>query len=168
MIKSHTPVTLRAVRPSDAEGLCEMANLPGYRRGTMRMPFEAVEFWSKRIAASPAENTWIVAEAEGRIAGTGQLMPRMMARTTHAGDVVLGVRDDCTGRGVGSAILAALLDVADNWRGLTRLQLSVFADNTAAIRLYEKHGFQIEGRAVTAALVDGVYTDALWMARLVS
>ena len=81
-------------------------------------------------------------------------------------DVVLGVRDDCTGRGVGSAILAALLDVADNWRGLTRLQLSVFAGNTAAIRLYEKHGFQIEGRAVKAALVDGVYTDALWMARL--
>ncbi|WEX07598.1 GNAT family N-acetyltransferase [Chelativorans sp. AA-79] len=78
----------------------------------------------------------------------------------------MGVADDFVGRGIGSAILGALCDVADNWRGLKRLELTVYADNEPAIRLYRKHGFQVEGRHVNAGFSEGTYKDLFSMAHL--
>lgn len=160
------PVFLRATHPRDAAALTAMANKPGFRRGTLRMPFESHAFAEKRIADTPAHFTSIVAEVEGLVVGQGALMPRQRARIDHIGDIALGIDDDWTGRGIGSMILAALIDVADNWRGLKRLELSVFVDNERAIGLYQKYGFEVEGRALKAALVDGVYVDHFMMARL--
>ena len=42
----------------------------------------------------------------------------------------------------------------------------MFAGNAPAIRLYERHGFAVEGRKAKAALTDGAYVDMLSMARL--
>ena len=64
-----------------------------------------------------------------------------------------------------AAILAALIDLAENWLGLTRLELTVYADNAAAIGLYRKFGFVAEGTHVGYALREGVMVDALAMAR---
>ena len=46
------------------------------------------------------------------------------------------------------------------------LELHVYTDNAAGIRLYEKFGFAIEGTAREFALRDGTYIDAYAMARL--
>ncbi|RUM98935.1 GNAT family N-acetyltransferase [Pseudaminobacter arsenicus] len=158
--------TLRAIRPSDAEALCAMANMPGFRRGTLRMPFETVESWEKRIAKAGAGDSWIVAEVDGKIVGHGNLVVRSTPRRAHIGEIVMGVADDFVGRGIGTAILSALLDVADNWRGLKRVELTVYADNEPAIRLYESRGFEVEGRHIKAGFSDGKYHDLLTMARL--
>ena len=69
-------------------------------------------------------------------------------------------------KGVGSKLLAAVLDVADNWMNLRRGELTVYADNEAAIGLYQKFGFETEGRLRQYALRDGMMVDALTMARL--
>ena len=50
--------------------------------------------------------------------------------------------------------------------GLKRIELTVFADNAAAIRLYEKFGFELEGTHRAYAYRDGQFADALCMARL--
>ena len=107
---------LRAIRLSDAEALCTILACPGLRRGTLRIPFETVESWEKRIAKSGAESTWIVAEVEGKVVGHGNLTVQSAPRRAHIGEIVIGVDDGFVGRGIGAAILAALLDVADNWR----------------------------------------------------
>ncbi|MGB3634406.1 MAG: GNAT family N-acetyltransferase [Rubrobacteraceae bacterium] len=53
------------------------------------------------------------------------------------------MRDDWQGKGVGSALLEAALDLADNWLGVTRVRLQVYTDNKAGITLYERFGFEI-------------------------
>jgi putative acetyltransferase len=58
------------------------------------------------------------------------------------------VRDDWHGQGVGTALIEAAIDLADNWRNLTRLELRVFTDNAPAIHLYEKVSFETEGRFI--------------------
>ncbi len=78
----------------------------------------------------------------------------------------MGVRDDWQGQGVGSALMQAALDLADNWLNLTRVELTVYTDNAAAIALYTKFGFEIEGTHRAFALRDGVFVDAHAMARL--
>ncbi|RFB81409.1 GNAT family N-acetyltransferase [Methylovirgula sp. 4M-Z18] len=161
-----TSFTLRAVRAGDAEELARMANLPGFRSGTLRIPFESVESWKRRLDNTGPELTWIVAEINEQLIGTGNLRAYTPARTAHIGEIFLGVADTHVGRGVGNALLAALIDVADNWRGLKRLELDVFADNEPAIRLYKKHGFEVEGRCLKAGFRNGEYVDTLMMARL--
>jgi putative acetyltransferase len=62
--------------------------------------------------------------------------------------------------------MAALIDWADQWAQLLRIELTVFADNDAAIALYRKFGFEHEGTHRAYALRDGVYADVHAMARL--
>ena len=73
------------------------------------------------------------------------------------------VRTDCQGQGIGTALLEAVLDLADNWLMLRRVELEVYADNGGAIRLYERLGFETEREAAVKA---GAYVDTLVMARL--
>jgi putative acetyltransferase len=44
------------------------------------------------------------------------------------------------------------------------VELVVRADNAAAIALYQRHGFELEGRLRDYMVVDGVRHDALQMA----
>ena len=48
-------------------------------------------------------------------------------------------------RGVGTALIAAVIDLADRWLNLKRLELQVWSDNHRAIALYERFGFRSVG-----------------------
>jgi len=87
-------------------------------------------------------------------------------RRRHVGQIGMAVRDDWQGKRVGTALMQAAIDLADNWLNLTRLELELFVENTPAIRLYEKCGFTIEGTLVDFAFRDGQYVDTYIMARL--
>ncbi|NIP56209.1 MAG: GNAT family N-acetyltransferase, partial [Phycisphaerae bacterium] len=45
---------------------------------------------------------------------------------------------------VGTALMTGLLNIADDWLDLKRVELEVFTENNFAIRLYEKFGFEKE------------------------
>jgi len=78
----------------------------------------------------------------------------------------MAVRDDWQGKGVGSALMRAAVDLADKWLNLSRLELDVYTDNEPAIRLYKKFGFGVEGTLMNFAFRDGQYVNAFLMARL--
>ena len=58
-----------------------------------------------------------------------------------------------------------LIDLADNWLLLKRVDLTVYPDNLRATKLYEKFGFVREGIMKYAATQHGKYADVLLMAR---
>ncbi len=62
--------------------------------------------------------------------------------------------------------MKALIDAADNWLNLSRLELTVFTDNEPALKLYQNLGFVIEGTHKKFAFRDGEYIDAHTMARV--
>ena len=78
----------------------------------------------------------------------------------------MGVHDDWQGKGIGTALMRACVEMADKWLNLTRLELEVYTDNEAAIRLYERFGFEREGTLRQYAFRDGQYVDSYLMARL--
>ncbi|WAJ28643.1 GNAT family N-acetyltransferase [Antarcticirhabdus aurantiaca] len=157
--------SIRAAEPRDAEGLAALSNLPGYRFGTLRLPFDTAEAVRKRVLGENPNMTLIVAEAENRIVGSASLQ-RYTGRRAHVGAIGMGVHDDHLRRGIGRALLSALTELADDWLGLVRLELEVNTDNAAAIALYEAAGFEIEGRARQSILRQGVLVDTFAMARL--
>jgi len=67
---------------------------------------------------------------------------------------------------VGSALVAAVVDLADNWLNIKRIELEVYTDNEAAIHLYEKFDFAIEGTKRKYAFREGEYVDTHVMARV--
>jgi putative acetyltransferase len=89
-------------------------------------------------------------------------------RMRHVGSIGMAVRDDWQGRGVGTALMEAALDLADNWLNLTRIELRVYTDNAAAIALYEKFGFEVEGTHRRLAFRNGEYVDGYSMARIIA
>jgi putative acetyltransferase len=76
------------------------------------------------------------------------------------------VHDDYAGRGIGRALIEALLDLADNYLGLKRVELDVITDNEAAIHLYESLGFEREGIKRCALFRGGTFVDLLMMGRI--
>lgn len=84
----------------------------------------------------------------------------------HVGAVGLFVHADYQGRGVGTTLMETLLDLADHWLMLVRVELEVFADNEQAIRLYEKLGFEKEGLLRMTTVRNGRYVDEYKMARI--
>ena len=64
--------------------------------------------------------------------------------TEEAHIVTLAVRDDCRRRGVGELLLITLIETA-RLAGQEAVTLECRVSNTAALRLYEKYGFQRVG-----------------------
>jgi putative acetyltransferase len=155
---------IRARQSSDAQALTQLVNLPGFRFGTMRLPFHSPQEVAGWIEKAPTTNVELVAEVDGQIVGQAGLH-RFAGRQAHAGGLGMGVHDAWTGRGIGTALLTALLETADKWLGIRRLQLTVYVDNAPAIHLYKRFGFVIEGTHKAYALRDGQYVDVHTMAR---
>lgn len=87
-------------------------------------------------------------------------------RRRHALAIGISVLPEAQGHGVGSALMSAMCDYADNWVGALRLELNVYTDNARALALYRKFGFEIEGTHRGYALRDGQYVDSHSMARV--
>lgn len=120
-----------------------------------------------RSAQASPNSTILVAEANDQLVGYVGAVGGTYRRTRHSAYVVIGVRRDWQGRGVGRALLSALEEWARAHQ-LLRLELTVRADNDRARRLYERAGFVAEGVRRGSLLVDGELVDEIAMARLVS
>lgn len=158
-------LVIRAAHSGDAEALTAIVAMPGVRYGTLRLPFQTVAETKSRLENLGPGGKEIVADLAGQVVGSLFIGP-MQGRRRHVASIGMGVHDDFTGRGVGSALLKAALDLADNWLDIRRVELTVFTDNDSAIRLYENNGFLIEGHLRDYAFRDGRYVDAYSMARL--
>lgn len=159
---------IRRTEPSDYEAVQRILASPKVVWGTLQLPFPSIEQWRKRLAEPPEGLFSLVACVENNEV-VGQLALQTFPnrpRRRHVGQIGMAVRDDWQGKRVGTALMQAAIDLADNWLNLTRLELELFVENTPAIRLYEKCGFTIEGTLVDFAFRDGQYVDTYIMARL--
>jgi L-phenylalanine/L-methionine N-acetyltransferase len=158
-------VTIRATRVDDYQAITALFNLPKYRAGTARLPYQRPEQTRKWLEGLSADAFNIVAVLDDEIIGQAGL-ERRWGRRSHAAELGIGVHDDHQGEGVGTALLQEIVDAADNWLAIRRVELTVFTDNAPAIRLYEKFEFESEGIKRAFAFRAGRYADVLAMARL--
>ena len=161
---------VRKARVSDAPAFARIMSDPAVYAQLLQMPHADEELWRHRLAETCApgkDNLLLVAEIDGELIGAAGLHSTGLSpRRRHAMGLGIQVRADWQGRGAGALLMQSLCDYADRWLGLLRLELTVFVDNHGAQGLYRRFGFVDEGVLRAYALRDGVYTDALSMARL--
>lgn len=160
-------ILIRRVEPGDYKAVQQVFVHPEVMRGTLQLPFPSEDLWKKRLEGANEDLYGLVACVEGGIVGIGDVTTFSKSpRRRHAGYVGLVVHEKWHGKGVGTALMKALIDVADKWLNLTRLELTVFIDNEPAVRLYKKLGFVVEGTHRKFAFRDGEYADCYAMARV--
>lgn len=106
-----------------------------------------------------------VAESDHQLVGHLQAFGGRLRRNRKTLYLVVGVLQVHAGRGVGTALFQTLEEWARNI-GVHRLELTVMTHNAAAVALYRKMGFEVEGTARDTLLVDGRYVDEYLMAKL--
>lgn len=158
-------ITIRRAEPEDYAAVQAIYAMPRAQAGTLQLPFPSRDLWRQRMQAVDPNAHLLLACAGEVVVGQLGLYVPANPRRRHVGELGMGVRDDWQGKGAGTALLAAAIDLADRWLQLRRLELQVYADNAAAIALYARHGFIEEGRHRDFAFRDGVFVDALTLAR---
>jgi len=159
-------IRVRAAEPADMAQVAEVMNQPRAVWGTLQTPLTPAAMREHRFDATDPNNRMLVAELEERVVGCIGLHREPAHRRSHAAHIGMAVHDAYAGRGVGTALMAAVVDLAERWWNIRRLELNVYADNARAIALYERFGFEREGLHRAYAWRDGVYVDSLAMARL--
>ncbi|MGD9780954.1 MAG: N-acetyltransferase family protein [Kiritimatiellia bacterium] len=128
-------------------------------------PLESVRNFIAQVLAKGWSQFYAV--RDGQVVGWCDVVRDERPGLTHVGRLGLGLLPEYRGQKIGARLLAAT--VADAFqKGLTRIELEVFAANARAIALYRKFGFVEEGRKRQARCLDGVPEDSLCMALLQS
>jgi putative acetyltransferase len=160
-------MTIRRAEPDDYELVTTIFRDDLTTSGTLQVPFPSVDRWRKNMAEPVEGDYLLLAFVDGQVAGLAGLHPvGKSPRRAHARMLSICVIGPYQGKGVSRALMQALMDLADKWLPVTRIELTVFADNERAIKLYRRFGFEMEGTHKAYALRDGAYVDTLAMARI--
>ena len=167
LLEERPSITIRPAHPDDVNDLSALWQHPLVCATTLQMPSQ--EIWQTRQRMDgppPAGLHRLVADDNGRCVGMITVNQRQNPRQMHVGGIGMMVQPDYWGMGIGSQLMAAILEITDNWLNLTRVELEVNTDNPAAVHLYQKFGFEIEGTHKLHGFGNGRWADSYFMARL--
>ena len=159
-------ISIRHTEPDDFKAVQSLYAQPKCYSGTLQLPYPSLSHWQTRLANIDKNNHNLVAEIDNVIVGQITMEIMEKARRKHVATLGMAVSHKQQNKGIGYQLLTAIIDLADNWLAIRRIELEVYTDNHAAIALYEKAGFVIEGTAKDYAFRDGKYVNAYLMARL--
>ena len=90
-------------------------------------------------------------------------------RAHGLGEVGIMIGDRAAwGRGIGSAAIARLADIATHELGLRKLSAGCYASNQGSARAFEKAGFHVEAVRPAHFLLDGRPEDLILLGRLLT
>jgi putative acetyltransferase len=140
--RDQAPITVRRASVADAAAYARIMGHPEVLPGLLQVPYTNESLWAARLAqtAEPGKlDLFLVAELDGQVAGNVGLHPAMpLPRRRHAAHLGMAVDRAHWGQGVGSALLGAVCDYADNWGHYLRLELGVYVDTLMMARLHPK------------------------------
>lgn len=137
-----------------------LAATGGERREPVIFAFAKAILHRKRVHT-------LIALVEGEYAGYITIVFGKFRKVGETAYIVIGVKAAHRGKGIGTRLLNEAEHFARS-RKMHRMELEVFEGNQAAVRLYEKLGYQIEGRRREAVRTSNGYSDIIWMGKLLT
>ncbi len=166
-VKKSKPgdVTVRGIEASDWEDCADIVRGESVYTDTLQLPYLSRDVTRDRLENPPDDLHMLAAVIDERVVGVLGLHLGT-DRRVHSASLGMMVHEDYQGRGVGSALMAAAVELAENWMNISRISLEVHTDNEAGLALYRKFGFAIEGTLHMYSYRAGRYVDAYMMARV--
>lgn len=157
---------VRHSRESDIEQIRLVYAEPSSYSATLQLPFPSLHLWEKKLATLPDGSFSLVACRAEEILGQLGIAVHKNPRRKHTANLGMAVRTSARRQGVGSALVAAAIDLAERWLAVRRIELEVYTDNAAAIGLYKKFGFAVEGTLRQYAFRNGEFVDVHVMSKI--
>jgi GNAT superfamily N-acetyltransferase len=163
-------VSIRRLTPDDAEAYfalrlrCMHDAALQFRSAPEDVVREGLAHWTARLAS---DDERIVGVFDGKVLiGIGGITRDWRVKLRHKA-LLFGmfVAPDATGRGIGLAIVNALIDEARGF--VSSLHLTLMADNDRALALYERAGFTVYGREPQSVMQPDGPGDELLMWRAI-
>ncbi|MFH0521729.1 GNAT family N-acetyltransferase [Streptomyces sp. M41] len=121
--------------------------------------------WAEFDAAKLPRHRYVALDLSGRVLGWIAAVP-VSDRCAYAGVVEhsVYVHPDARGRGVGGALLNALITSTEA-AGIWTVQSGVFPENTASLALHQKAGFRVIGTRERIGRQHGIWRDVVLIER---
>ncbi|WP_345656967.1 GNAT family N-acetyltransferase [Streptomyces siamensis] len=121
--------------------------------------------WEEFEAAKLPEHRHVALDESGRCLGWVAAVP-VSDRCAYAGVVEhsVYVHPDARGRGIGSALLSALI-ASTEAAGIWTIQSGIFPENTSSLALHQKAGFRVIGTRERIGKHHGVWRDVVLIER---
>ncbi|MGB3366323.1 MAG: GNAT family N-acetyltransferase [Acidaminobacteraceae bacterium] len=158
-------ILIRAVEAKDAREIHEIRIMDKVRDNILATTGESIAKVEEFFKASLGSGLQFVAISDEKVVGQIGMFIEKNPRCAHIGAIGMMIRSDYQGKGIGSKLLEKILELADDYYMLRRVELTVFTSNEAAINLYRKYGFVIEGTKKYGAVRKGRYEDLYYMGR---
>jgi RimJ/RimL family protein N-acetyltransferase len=166
-------ITIREIRESDAEEFLNLCNRidsetpfmmfePDERPTTIQDQKDEI-----RDILSRDNQMIFVAEKDDQLIGYLAAYGGKYKRNRQTVYIVTGILQGYTSQGSGTRLFEQLEEWAKK-RKMHRLDLTVMVHNEAAVALYRKIGFEIEGRKKHSLFINNSYVDEYWMAKLLT
>lgn len=163
-------INFRNVEKSDTEALWNMMNALDYETKFMmyepgERPKSLTRLQENIDSTVDGNNLCFLALDKDEIIGYISAEIGPARREQHSAYIVVGIREKYRHQGIGTKFFEKL----DDWayeKKLVRLELTVLCPNKAALNLYKKSGFEIEGTKRKSMYVDGEYVDEYYMSKI--
>lgn len=168
-LKNGKTAILRSPIKEDAQAMIDYLNIIGgesdfitFGKNEFSMNVEAEQDYIERInSMDNSKNILIIIEDE--IVGIASITSVQKERMKHNGTLGISIRKKYWGIGLGSEIMAYLIDWAKSNKITKKINLLVREDNIRGVKLYEKFGFEKEGLLKKDICVNGVYYNTIAM-----
>ena len=120
---------IRPIDVGDGKGINELRRMPGVFENILGIPSERVKRNEDYIVDMDENQHVFVAvltlpNSEEIIIGTTDLTVNTNHRIRHSGSIGIMIHKEYQNKGVGTALINTLMDVADNWLMLVRVELT--------------------------------------------
>lgn len=163
---------IRTIEASDAKAFINlqeeifhetefMYNVPNELELTVQQLRKDLINWKKLKS-----RTILVCILDGAFAGYAVIHGYKYSKAKHVASVHLAVKEAYHRQGIGKT----LMEEVENWskeREITKLELSVMAHNNNALQLFEKIGFQHEGKRLQSILLNNALIDECVMGKII-
>ena len=157
-------IQIRHLEATDSHDIFDIYRRPSVSENTSQKPYLSSDQVERLFGHS--DHFTLVAELSEKVVGHITLFMTTKVRDRHCAGLGIAIHPEAQGKGIGKALIQEVINQADNWLNLVRLELEVHADNHSAIALYERVGFQLEGTKRLSTFKAGKYIDMLLMSRI--
>jgi len=158
-------VHVRPVQETDYDDILKIYSFESVIEQTAQLPHESKEFWKNFYSSKGVRCVELVALHDKTPAGHMGILLNEAPRRKHVASFGIAVHPDFQGKGCGRALMQELVNMADNWLNILKIELEVSCENKKAIELYKKFDFTIEGESRFSLFTRGTYTHSYRMAR---